>query len=352
MARFRDKVIRAGFEALHLTGAHEILSKFCGGVGTILTFHHVRPPRPNAFQPNGLLEVTPEFLNEVVGILRDGDIDLISLDEMQRRMVAGNFRRRFACITFDDGYRDNKQHAYPVLKKHNVPFAIYVPTSFIERRGELWWLTLEAVIAANDRITIQMDETLCVLDCHTVEEKQSAYSEIYWWLRGLSSDDEIRSAVRDLAARYHVDLSETYDSLCMTWRELAELSADPLVTIGAHTINHPILAKTSADVARREIEAGAAEIARVLGRWPTHLSYPFGDATSAGQREFAIARELGFKTAVTTRPGVLFPEHRDYLMALPRISINGEYQDARYVEVLLSGAATALWNGFRHVNAA
>ncbi|MGZ3410642.1 MAG: polysaccharide deacetylase family protein [Xanthobacteraceae bacterium] len=352
MARFRDKVIRAGFEALHLTGAHEILSKFCGGVGTILTFHHVRPPRPNAFQPNGLLEVTPEFLNEVVGILRDGDIDLISLDEMQRRMVAGNFRRRFACITFDDGYRDNKQHAYPVLKKHNVPFAIYVPTSFIERRGELWWLTLEAVIAANDRITIQMDETLRVLDCHTVEEKQSAYSEIYWWLRGLSSDDEIRSAVRDLAARYHVDLSETYDSLCMTWRELAELSTDPLVTIGAHTINHPILAKTSADVARREIEAGAAEIARVLGRWPTHLSYPFGDATSAGQREFAIARELGFKTAVTTRPGVLFPEHRDYLMALPRISINGEYQDARYVEVLLSGTATALWNGFRHVNAA
>ena len=70
------------------------------------------------------------------------------------------------------------------------------------------------------------------------------------------------------------------------------------------------------------------------------------------RREFAMARELGFKTAVTTRPGVLFPEHRDYLMALPRISINGDYQDSRYVEVLLSGTATALWNRFRHVNAA
>jgi peptidoglycan/xylan/chitin deacetylase (PgdA/CDA1 family) len=65
-----------------------------------------------------------------------------------------------------------------------------------------------------------------------------------------------------------------------------------------------------------------------------------------------MVRDVGFKTAVTTRPGVLFPEHRDHLLALPRLSINGDYQDQRYVEVLLSGTATALWNRFRHVNAA
>jgi peptidoglycan/xylan/chitin deacetylase (PgdA/CDA1 family) len=85
---------------------------------------------------------------------------------------------------------------------------------------------------------------------------------------------------------------------------------------------------------------------------PGHLSYPVGDPTSAGPREFRIAAELGFKTAVTTRPGVLFPEHRQHLMALPRISLNGEHQQMRYVRVLLSGAATAVWNGFRRVNAA
>jgi hypothetical protein len=77
-----------------------------------------------------------------------------------------------------------------------------------------------------------------------------------------------------------------------------------------------------------------------------------GDPTSAGPREFRIALDLGFKTAVTTRPGVLFRKHRDHLTALPRISVNGEFQQQRYLKVLMSGAATAMWNGFRRVNAA
>jgi peptidoglycan/xylan/chitin deacetylase (PgdA/CDA1 family) len=62
-----------------------------------------------------------------------------------------------------------------------------------------------------------------------------------------------------------------------------------------------------------------------VGARHAHLSYPYGDAGSAGPREFAIAAELGFKTAVTTRPGVLFRSHAGHLTALPRISLNGEY---------------------------
>jgi peptidoglycan/xylan/chitin deacetylase (PgdA/CDA1 family) len=143
-----------------------------------------------------------------------------------------------------------------------------------------------------------------------------------------------------------------FDDILLTWAELAELAADPLMTVGAHTVSHPILAKTRPDTARREIDCSRTRIAHALGIRPVHFSYPVGDPTSAGAREFEIVQELGFKTAVTTRPGMLFPEHRDHLLALPRVSINGDYQRLRYVEVLMSGASTALWNGFRHVNAA
>ncbi len=158
--------------------------------------------------------------------------------------------------------------------------------------------------------------------------------------------------VRDLSARYGVDIAAFCDELCMDWNELTRLAADPLVTIGAHTVNHVMLAKVPEQMARSEMQMSRSVIEASLGRRPDHLSYPIGDPTSAGPREFRVARELGFKTAVTTRPGVLFPAHRDHLLALPRISLNGEHQQLRYVRVLLSGAATAVWNGFRRVNAA
>ena len=95
-----------------------------------------------------------------------------------------------------------------------------------------------------------------------------------------------------------------------------------------------------------------ARIEAALQRPVLHLAYPYGDRHAAGPREFALARAAGFKTAVTTRPGMLFPESADYLTALPRVSLNGNFQDARILPVLTSGAATAMWNGFRRVDAA
>ena len=100
------------------------------------------------------------------------------------------------------------------------------------------------------------------------------------------------------------------------------------------------------------MKMSAAVIEAALGRLPRHLAYPVGDESSAGPREFELARATGFETAVTTRPGVLFAAHRQHLTALPRITVNGEFQRLRYLDVLLSGAATALHNGFRRVNAA
>src|SRR5579859_3145880 len=133
MANLRKGLIRAAFEALYFSGAHVLLSPLCRGVGAVLMLHHVRPPRFSAFQPNQMLEIVPEFLEAVITMLREAEIDLVSLDEMHRRLCARDFRRRFACLTLDDGYRDNKEWAYPIFKRHEVPFCIYVPSSFPDR---------------------------------------------------------------------------------------------------------------------------------------------------------------------------------------------------------------------------
>jgi peptidoglycan/xylan/chitin deacetylase (PgdA/CDA1 family) len=346
VAGLRGTIIRGGLESLYFSGAHAALKPFVGGVGVVLMFHHVRPPRADRFQPNRLLEITPRFFARVIRWLRRSGVDLVSLDELHRRLTEGDLKRRFVCLTFDDGYRDTLQYAYPILKEARAPFAVYVATSFPDRLGELWWLVLEAVIGRNDHIGLQINGENHTFDCRTLGEKRTLYHELYWWLRSRQTATEMRDIVRDLAACYHIDVTAFCKELCMDWEELATLAADPLVTIGAHTVNHYMLAKLPAQNVRTEMDISRSVIEAGLAVRPRHFSYPFGNPDAAGAREFQIAGELGFKTAVTTRPGVLFRAHRERLTALPRISVNGEYQQMRYVRVLLSGAATAMWNRF------
>ncbi|MFN3658764.1 MAG: polysaccharide deacetylase family protein [Pseudolabrys sp.] len=353
MANLKKSIIRTGLETLYFSGMHHVMRPLVGGVGTILTLHHVRPPRIDAFQPNRLLEVTPVFFEGLLRRLKRARLDVISLDEMHRRFVEGDFKRRFVCITFDDGYKDIRRWAYPLLKKYELPFALYIPTSFPDRLGELWWVALEAVVAQNERIGLVIDGHQQFFESRTVNEKRALWDALYGYLRSMKTEEEVRRTVRDLCATYRVDMASFCRDLCMGWEELVELAADPLCTIGAHTVTHPMLRKVPNDAAvRAEMEMSRAVLEAALGKRPEHLAYPVGDPTSAGPREFRIAQELGFKTAVTTRPGVLFKAHRDHLTALPRISVNGEFQRQRYLKVLMSGAATAMWNGFRRVNAA
>lgn len=352
MASLQYRIFRTVLEALYFSGAHALLRPLLGGVGAIVTLHHVRPARPDRFQPNRLLEVTPQFFERFVRKLRRSDLDIVSLDEVHRRLVEQDFARRFVCITFDDGYRDTLEFAYPVLKRYEAPFAIYVATSFADRVGELWWLALEAVIAQNDLIGVHIEGRDYWFEARSVHEKRAVFDHVYAWLRRLPTEEELRKVVREMAARHRVDLHAFCADLCMNWQEIGGLARDPLVTIGAHTVNHVILAKVSEAAVRSELENSRSVIEAALGVRPQHLAYPVGDRTAAGPREFKIAAELGYKTAVTTRPGVVFRQHVGHLLALPRISLNGEFQRQRHAKVLMSGAATALWNGFRKLNVA
>ena len=204
----KTTIFRTAMETLYFSGAHVLMRPLVGGVGTILTLHHVRPPRRDRFQPNRLLEITPHYFEKVIRKLRRSGVDLISLDEMHRRLIERDFARRFVCVTFDDGYRDTMQFAHPVLKKYDVPYAVYVATSFTDRVGEMWWLALEAVIARTDLVGLEMDGRDRWFDCSTVRDKREAYEYIYWWLRRLKTEDEVRRVVRDLSAHHSVDIAD------------------------------------------------------------------------------------------------------------------------------------------------
>jgi peptidoglycan/xylan/chitin deacetylase (PgdA/CDA1 family) len=351
MKQFRNTVIRAGLGALYFSRAHYLLRPILSGVGAIFMLHHVRPRREGDFQPNHHLEVTPEFLRAMLAHLHGRGIDVVTMDEVHRRLIERNFSRRFACFTLDDGYRDNREFALPVMREFDAPFTVYVTSDFAQGSGRLWWIALEMVIAKAAQIEATIGGAACRLKTSALPAKQAAFCRLHDWLRALGEHDMQRE-VAALCARHGVDQAAICRELCMSWGELKAFAQNPLVTIGAHSITHCNLAQQSEAIAKEELAASRRRIEEALQRPVVHLAYPYGDKSAAGPREFALAGALGYRTAVTTRPGMVFPENADHLTALPRVSLNGNYQDARILPVLTSGAATAMWNGFRRVDAA
>jgi peptidoglycan/xylan/chitin deacetylase (PgdA/CDA1 family) len=351
MKQLRNTVIRAGLEALYFSGAHVLLRPIFAGVGVIFMLHHVRPRRDTEFQPNRHLEVEPEFLRAMLLHLRALGVDIVTMDELHQRLSERNFARRFACFTFDDGYRDNRDFALPVMKEFDAPFTVYAASDFAEGSGRLWWIALELAIAKASSIEAPVGGTMTRFDTSTQQAKLAAFDRLHDWLRALPGDHDTAREISALCMRHGIDETSIARELCMSWDELKAFADEPLVTIGAHTVTHCNLARQSEAVAAFEIATSRARIEAALQRPVLHLAYPYGDRIAAGPREFKLARTAGFKTAVTTRPGMIFPESAKHLTALQRVSLNGNYQDERMIPVLTSGAATAVWNGFRRIDA-
>lgn len=350
MGRRSTQILKAALSALYYTGADELLAPFTSGVGVVFMLHHVHPERPRVFEPNRILKVTPQFLERVIQQVLDAGFDVIGLDDLKSRLRQPEHQRPFACFTFDDGYRDNRDHALPIFRRYNLPFAVYVPSDYPDGRGDLWWLALEGAIAKADGVKVEMTGGERTFDTRTPAGKDAAWDAIYWWLRGLP-EATARAEVARIAEAAGFEASRLCSSLVMSWDELRAFAADPLVTIGAHTCGHWALAKLPEADARREMADSVRRVSEMLGRPCRHFSYPYGDSGSAGAREFRLARELGIETAVTTRKGLIHAAHADALTALPRFSLNGDFQDARYTQVLLNGAPFAFWSAVERLQA-
>src|SRR5260221_4133598 len=207
MKQFRNTVIRAGLEALYFSGAHYLLRPIFAGVGGIFMLHHVRPRRDHEFQPNHHLEVEPEFLRAMLAHLRSLDIDIVTMDEVHQRLIERNFSRRFACFTLDDGYRDNRDFALPVMREFDAPLTVYVASDFAEGTGRLWWVALEKLIARVSAIEAPVGGVATRFDTSTPAAKQVAFDRLHDWLRALPGQHDVQREISALCARHGVDES-------------------------------------------------------------------------------------------------------------------------------------------------
>jgi len=326
-------------EALHWSGVSALGRMMFGGRGAILMLHHVRPAVEKLFAPNAHLEVTPCFLNALLSDLKRDGYDFIAMDEVADRLESPG-ERPFLAVTLDDGYRDNLEHAAPIFRRLNIPYCIYIAPGMVDGETALWWEDLERVIAAQSSVKwLGKDYPTANL-----YEKLSAYEQISDQISNVLSEPQARAALATLCRFHGEDWKKRVKEELLSWRELEQLKEDQLCTLGAHSMEHFMLAKLSEKDAKQDLEVSRASIVQKLGIPVKHLAYPYGFESACGAREYAMAMDVGFTTAVTTRHGVLNKNHIAHLHGLPRISVNGRFQKERLVKGLLSGIPALMIN--------
>ena len=332
----RHRAIAAAFRMMAATGADRWSRGFAQGRGVILTLHHVRAAERRGFAPNALLDITPDFLDRALRLIPAEPHHILSLHDALARLRNPKPGRFFVALTFDDGYRDNVEEAWPILAKHEAPWTLFVTPGFADRTARLWWLELEEAIRALPRLDLALPDGCFIARTEADAEKARAFAKLYWRLRR-GPEAILLSTISALMAQAGIDPAALVERECLPWETLRALSGAPGVTIGAHTLTHPMLAKHGVDVARGEIVDSKQRLEAELGIPIRHFAYPVGDPGSAGPRDFELAAEAGFESAVTTRPGHLLPEHAAHLHALPRVSLNGLHQNEAALRALLSG---------------
>jgi peptidoglycan/xylan/chitin deacetylase (PgdA/CDA1 family) len=352
MSTYKTKLAQTLLDGLYYSNACRLLENKFQGVGVIFTLHHVlKASDASPFATNRLLEITPEFLEQTILQVRELGYDIISLDEMHLRLIEKKFDRKFVCFTLDDGYIDNYQCAFPIFKKHNVPFAIYITTGIINGSAILWWRFLDKILLQENQLDIEINGKNTLFVTESLQQKQKTFSTVYWYLRRLPLIQQ-HEIILGLMRKYQLSPEALCLGCAMSWEMLKEIAQNPLATIGTHTVNHFALAKLSIEDVKKEAALCRNTLAENLQIDANHFCYPYGDKSSADIREFNIIEELGFKTATTTRKQVVFEKHAQQLYAIPRIPLNGHYQQLRYNRLLLSGVPTGLWEETkRHIRA-
>jgi len=276
---------------------------------TILMYHRIAVDPEDPYS----LCVSPDHFEDQLRTISE-TAEVVGLD----RLVTGVDRRVWGfgshgharrtrpqvAVTFDDGYADNLLAALPVLEALGLPMTVYVATGRLDSTTGYWWDRLALLLQGRREVELDVDLAGRELRVSLQGERAAAMAlvALHTRLRFLAVA-EIEVALAVIAEQLSTAMPEPSRARVMTRDELRTLAASPLVTIGAHTVDHVLLAGQPVAEQIETMAHSKAELESLLNRPVRHFAYPFGDAESFDSASVEAARSSGFDTATTTLAG-------------------------------------------------
>jgi peptidoglycan/xylan/chitin deacetylase (PgdA/CDA1 family) len=287
----------------------------------VLMYHRVLPAGADTFSADSIC-VTPDAFARQMAFLRR-HFRILSIADLADHLESGRELPSGSCVvTFDDGWRDNFEHALPILREQQVPAVIFVATDFIGGNDCFWQERLSRLLF----VGLRRDDGARTL-VETIVKRP-----------GLSTcaDPEQRRLIREAVDRLkslppaEIDALETRvreavgtaaspgEDRFMDWRQVADLVKGSRVNVGSHGCSHTPLTKLSPERAALELEAAGRLVADAVGVPTASIGYPNGNYDDVVVR---LTRAAGYRLGFTTDKG-LVGDVRDPFK-LPRINIGG-----------------------------
>ena len=278
----------------------------------ILTYHRILPlPDARRYAFQGMVLARDEFQGQIAYLARH--YRPLPLGEALDRLRAGTLPKRAVAVTFDDGYRDNYQYAFPILKRFHVPATFFLVTDCLDRGMRLWWDEVaEGMLRAASNPASDGNGLPPILARGIRKDWRRRPAAAAAAIVSRLNDApmaERESALQEFRAVTASDPSPA-DRLMMNWEEAREMSRSGM-TFGTHSRSHPILEEVDAETAYRELADSSRRIGEELGTPVRWLAYPRGHVIREGTE---ILRRAGIEAAVTTLTGFNGPSADLYVL--------------------------------------
>ena len=294
----------------------------------VLAYHSVAPAQTNYCKTDIRVD-PPDFERQMAYLARHYRV--LPLDEAIAKLTSGrSLPAKAVAITFDDGYRDNYEHAFPVLRRWGLPATFFVVSAAVSGRSPFWVAQLQlALMSADDLAPVR--RAFAMPANATADDAVSRQNVI----------DHISVQINraDTTTRAHL-LECAYSSLgfnpglpahippVLTPAHLREMAAAGM-TIGSHSATHPILTSLDQDTAEQELLDSKRELESMIERPVDHFAFPNGPGVANFSAAAArLVSACGYRSACTSFRGML--KSGSELFAIPRLNIGGDVNRAEF----------------------
>lgn len=285
---------------------------------SILLFHRVSPFRDPMWDPmdTGLFERILVYAKK--------NYDIIPLNEIIFNEIKKGSKPK-AAITFDDGYKDFCEYAFPILKKHQMPSSLFIVTDSIDKNVPTWTYLTDHFFYFTKKLELVKTNEFYTLpkrflssSWKSFEDRISYGKDLKQFLKLVPTDT--RNKIIENVVEQFDDVTIP-DNLMLSWSDLRNLSSEG-VEIGAHSVHHPTMSTLNTDEEILfELKHSGDRIKQELGAVSTTFSYPCG---SYNQRVKSLTRQTGYKAALAVKGKSWNKKKEPDLFEIPRIELYNE----------------------------